>query len=137
MGNWFLDRMAPNTPQAPTPTRPVPSAIPVQVPPSTRANYPAQTQTQAQEETYRPSKPLASNEAGVCPECRSGNYMPFRDPRGNTLNRCYDCGYPVIQQGSGMSIQGASEVSGPVTPSRQVASAKFNPSKIEIIGRIG
>jgi hypothetical protein len=65
-----------------------------------------------------------------CPGCNSGNYMST--PNGGRM-RCYDCGYPIIQQGSGLSGSGSS--SGPVTASKQVGqNGGFNPTTI--VGRL-
>jgi hypothetical protein len=50
--------------------------------------------------------------------------------------RCYDCGYPLVQSGSGMGkgITGGPSSSGPATPARQIASGGWNPTTI--IGKI-
>lgn len=66
---------------------------------------------------------------GYCPECNSGNYNTQRSTTGITVGRCFDCGYPIQQRGSGMS--GISNPSnGPSVPARQIPSAGFNDQAI-------
>jgi hypothetical protein len=50
--------------------------------------------------------------------------------------RCYDCGYPIQQSGSGVGrgIQSGQPSGGPAAPARQVATGGFNPTTI--IGHI-
>lgn len=36
-----------------------------------------------------------ANATGTCPECGSGNYIFMRNMK---THRCYDCGYPVVQE---------------------------------------
>jgi len=67
----------------------------------------------------------------ACPGCYSGNYFA---PQGTQLKRCYDCGYPLQQSGSGAGMPSGS--AGPSTPAKQVSTANnFNPSVI--VDRIG
>ena len=67
-----------------------------------------------------------------CPECNSGNYFA---PQGTQRMRCYDCGYPITQSGSGAISTGSSS-SGPTQAAKQVGqSGGFNPSTI--VDRIG
>jgi hypothetical protein len=77
-------------------------------------------------------KSQAAKESENCPECRSGNYMA---PMGTKLKRCYDCGYPLRQSGSGVGgVQGQN--GGTVIPAKQVGqSGGFQPHTI--IDRIG
>ena len=66
-----------------------------------------------------------------CPDCNSGNYFA---PQGTQRMRCYDCGYPVIQQGSGLSGSGGGN--GPTQAAKQVGQGGgFNPGTI--VDRIG
>jgi len=70
---------------------------------------------------------------GRCPECRSGNYMKVGSQvtdRGSVdAWRCYDCGYPKIQQGSG--ARGVSVPSqGPTQAAVQVPTGGWNPTTI-------
>lgn len=65
-----------------------------------------------------------------CPGCNSGNYMA---PMGTQKKRCYDCGYPLVQAGSGVSSTGGD--SGPAIPAKQPAKGSgFNPTTI--VGRL-
>lgn len=38
--------------------------------------------------------------AGGCPDCGSGNFFSSGTP-GREHQHCYDCGYPIVQTGSG------------------------------------
>jgi hypothetical protein len=61
-----------------------------------------------------------------CPECNSGNYLVTG--KVTTLNgvveawRCYDCGYPLVQSGSGMGQVDAVS-SGVAQAARQLTGA--------------
>ena len=61
----------------------------------------------------------------MCPNCRSGNYGKLT---AETRARCYDCGYPIVQQGSGVGTVGSSN--GPAQPARQATGSGFNPGTI-------
>jgi len=90
-----------------------------------------------QQPTGRPMGSVSSS--GACPECRSGNYMKVGSIA--TQNgpqdawRCYDCGYPKVQSGSGAGMPSGSS-SGSATPAKQPAKGSgFNPNVI--VDRIG
>ena len=121
--NWWAERLGTPTPN-PAPTPPTaPPATPYY--PPVPQGVPAQPQA--------PVTPTASSLAGYCPNCRSGNYG---SPDPEHKARCYDCGYPVVQSGSGLGtgISGPS-ASGPAKPARQSTTANnFNPQGI--IGHI-
>jgi len=73
------------------------------------------------------SKAISARDQERCPNCMSGNYMA---PQGTQRKRCYECGYPIIQQGSG-----ASTGSGPVQASKQASQGGgFQPNVI--VGRV-
>jgi hypothetical protein len=75
-------------------------------------------------------KAQSSRQVEKCPGCFSGNYMA---PQGTNLKRCYDCGYPLLQSGSGGGLP--SDSSAPATPSKQISTGNnFNPQ--QIVGRI-
>jgi len=77
------------------------------------------------------TKAQSSRMNDSCPGCYSGNYFA---PTGTQMKRCYDCGYPVVQSGSGAGMPSGS--AGPSTPARQVSTANnFNPNVI--VDRIG
>ena len=113
---------------------------------SKKLGHPVETQTPAptyaapQPATYvQPSQPQyppsqqATPQAPRCPGCNSGNYGSIQ----GATPRCYDCGYPVQQSGSGLGKgivgQGGSS-GGAAIPAKQVASGGFNPQTI--IGHI-
>jgi ribosomal protein S27AE len=82
--------------------------------------------------TYDPStdqtvtKAISSRQAESCPNCFSGNYFA---PQGTGRARCYDCGYPLLQQGSGAGMPSGS--GGAATPTKQVGQSNgFNPTVI-------
>lgn len=65
-----------------------------------------------------------------CPSCSSSNYLAHPD-QPTVRARCYDCGYPVSQSGSGLRLR--MEASGPVQEARQTAASKtsdFNPQNV-------
>lgn len=82
----------------------------------------------AQAEGHNVSRAQHLKNEDNCPGCGGGDYM---SPPGSTRRRCFDCGYPIVQQGSGVTI---STNSG--TPARQVASGgkvtrNYHPEVIE------
>ena len=80
-----------------------------------------------------PSPTPAVPRGDRCPGCGSGNYGGATP---EARKRCYDCGYPIQQSGSGMGkgITGGPQASGPTQASKQVATGGFNPQTI--IGHI-
>jgi ribosomal protein S27E len=117
--NWWAQRIGN---QSPTPS-PMPPVAPPQPMPYNPVPQPEQA----------PTMPQSAMAASRCPGCGSGNYGSA-DPAVKA--RCYDCGYPVVQSGSGMGkgVTGG-QASGPATPARQINTANnFNPQGI--IGRI-
>lgn len=121
--NWFVGKLGASTPPQ-TPVTPTPMTAPPTIPPFTPP-----TQQPEQE----PRLPQSAKQSAYCPECRSSNYG---SPAPEIKARCYDCGYPVVQSGSGLGtgISGG-QASGPAQPARQISTANnFNPQTI--IGRI-
>ncbi len=123
--NWFTGKINPvpgvSVPQPPyTPPTQAPPYNPAPQP----STYPPQT----------PMAPPASRTASRCPSCGSGNYgASAMAPEAKA--RCYDCGYPVVQSGSGMGTGIQSSGGGPPVPARQSTTANnFNPQGI--IGHI-
>jgi ribosomal protein S27AE len=126
--DWWSKKMgvpASSKPVTPPtgPTAPVPYTPPTQQP-NVQVNYDPnadQLVTRAQ----------SSRLSDRCPECNSGNYFA---PKGTQRMRCYDCGYPISQSGSGLPSSGTS--GGAATPAKQVGqSGGFNPNVI--VDRIG
>ena len=120
--NWWANKLAGQTPNAPQPRQEMPlppSQIPMAYTP------PAQPQQGA--------RPTASASASRCPGCGSGNYGSIE----GTKARCYDCGYPIVQSGSGLGkgITGGPQAAGPAQPAVQVATGGWNPTTI--IGKLG
>jgi len=111
--NWWANKL--NTqPSAPT-QRP---AMPQSPMPQQPTNYPP-TQQQV---------PLTER----CPGCGSGNYSAA----GGGRARCYDCGYPIQQSGSGVGkgIVSGPQPTGPVQAAVQVQTGGWNPQTI--IGKL-
>jgi len=125
--NWWANKLNGTPNSTPTPATSLPAGNVYRATPgapNTPVTYDA---NQDQLVTRAQSAKLAER----CPGCNSGNYMS--SPSGGR-SRCYDCGYPIIQQGSGLS--GTSTGSGTVTASKQVGqSGGFNPTVI--VDRIG
>lgn len=78
----------------------------------------------------QPILPQSAQVNSRCPGCGSGNYggsTPESRPR------CYDCGYPITQSGTG--IPGVSTgQGGPVQATKQVPTGGWNPTTI--IGKV-
>ena len=110
--NWWASKLGTPAPAAPaTPSiTPPPGNVYRATPgmPNTPVNYdPNQDQLV--------TKAMSAKKADQCPNCYSGNYFA---PMGTQKMRCYDCGYPVLQQGSGAGMP--SGQGGPATPAKQV-----------------
>jgi hypothetical protein len=54
-------------------------------------------------------------------------------PVGTNQQRCFDCGYPVVQSGTGVGVVGG-KTDGTVHKATQVASGGYHPT--QIIGRV-
>jgi hypothetical protein len=134
--NWWADKLSGQ--QVPTsrptaPTGPVPTVryVPEGNVTSAPLNY-------DQNEDLAATKAKSSTMASRCPECASGNYMKIGTQSNSggqfDVYRCYDCGYPKTQSGSGGGLP--SDSSGPATPAKQVSKGNnFNPGII--VDRIG
>ncbi|MFH9606832.1 hypothetical protein [Streptomyces sp. NPDC017448] len=72
----------------------------------------------------------AKGSQDVCPGCMSSNYGTHpSQPKARP--RCFDCGFPLSQSGSGVTLRG--ENVGPVKAARQTQASKtnsFNPQNI-------
>ena len=123
--DWWAKRL--NTPAQQPPFMPqAPSQMPMQPAPSPAQQQPMQPQTSAPA-----TRVPASAAASRCPGCGSGNYGGATP---ETRPRCYDCGYPITQTGTGMPGVNAPN-SGPTQASRQVSTGGWNPKTI--VDRIG
>jgi hypothetical protein len=78
--------------------------------------------------------PASATSADRCPNCASGNYgKSAAAPEAKA--RCYDCGYPITQSGSG-SPGIKTPTNGAVVAARQLNTQNnFNPQTI--VDRIG
>jgi hypothetical protein len=124
--NWWANKLggAPNS--TPTPATAPPQGNVYRATPGAPNTQVSYDHNQDQLVT----KAQSARAADRCPACYSGNYMS--SPGGGRM-RCYDCGYPIIQQGSGLSGTGTG--TGPVVASKQVGqSGGFNPTTI--VGRL-
>jgi hypothetical protein len=118
--DWWAKKL--NAPAQPS----QPQSYPAQRPMPQMPQMPQVPQQQMPAQTLP-----ASAYSGKCPGCGSGNYGGATP---ETRPRCYDCGYPLTQTGTGMP--GMSTPSGgPTQASRQVASGGWNPTTI--VDRIG
>lgn len=122
--DWWSKQLGNNgTPrQAPPPTAPAPYQpyVPPSQQPNVQVNYDPDNDQLV-------SKAASARRNDRCPECMSGNYFA---PQGTQRMRCYDCGYPVMQTGSGGGMPGGNS-SGPVQKAKQVGqTGGFNPNVI-------
>jgi hypothetical protein len=121
LGNNNKPRQA-NAPVAPNPQVPY-------VPPAQQPNVQVNYDANADQLT---TKAQSAKRDDRCPECSSGNYFA---PVGTQRMRCYDCGYPVTQSGSGAAMPSGSG-GGNVQRAKQVGqTGGFNPNVI--VDRIG
>jgi hypothetical protein len=110
--NWWASKL--NTGQPVKPSIPPTTTQPAYLPP----------------ELQERKLPASATTASRCPNCSSQNYGGTPDTRP----RCYDCGYPIQQTGSGTA--GVSvPLEGPTQAAKQVSTENnFNPQGI--IGHI-
>jgi hypothetical protein len=114
--SWWDKKLGNQTPQQPTP--------PVSQPQYVQPQYTQPASTPPVQQTM----PMSER----CPGCGSGNYGGATP---ESRKRCYDCGYPIQQSGSGVVGVSMPQSQGPVQPSKQVSTANnFNPQGI--IGKI-
>jgi hypothetical protein len=120
--DWYAKRLGNQTPRESVPPS-MPAPREVYTPPARAANVQVSyDQTRDQLVT----KAQSSRQQERCPGCYSVNYMA---PPGSTRQRCYDCGYPLVQAGTGAGMP--SESSGPVQAARQPSKGTgFNPNII-------
>lgn len=124
--NWWAKKLSNPNPVSTTPPVSLPQGN-VYVPKPSSPNTPV---------SYDPNrdqlvtKAQSARDAERCPGCMSGNYMA---PMGTTRKRCYDCGFPLVQSGTGAGGTGSS--SGPTKAAKQVGQdGGFNPQII--VGRL-
>lgn len=117
--NWWSQKLGGPQPESTPPTQPY-------QPPQQQPQQPQYAPPQQEQRT-----PASARNSGSCPECGSGNYGKVTQ---ESRARCYDCGYPITQSGTGVS--GVRQpTGGAVQPAKQVSTANnFNPTTI--IGHI-
>ena len=126
--NWWANKIGAQAAPRQAPTSPQPQYVapqPAQYVPSPQPQYPPTQQSVPQ--------------APRCPGCNSSNYGSFTDAARGMQGKakCYDCGYPLQQSGSGLGtgiIGQGGRGGGAATPAKQVASGGYNPQTI--IGHI-
>lgn len=115
--NWWANKLGTQQPVQPQQPNLIPSG-------QTQPNLIPAGQNNTPPTRYTP--------ADKCPGCGSGNYGGATP---ESRKRCYDCGYPIQQSGSGMSGIRGPQAEGPTQPAKQVHSGNnFNPQGI--IGKI-
>lgn len=124
--DWWAKKLSnPSPTQSTPPTSPPPSNIyrATRQSPNVQVSYDSQ-------QDQLVTKAQSSRDAERCPGCMSGNYMA---PVGTQRKRCYDCGYPIVQAGSGVGGTGQGGTSIPAKQPSQ--GGGFNPTVI--VDRIG
>lgn len=126
--NWWANKLGgtpSQQPSTPSVSPPIPNTYVAQPGmPNTPVNYDPNRDQLV-------SKAMSARNSAQCPNCYSGNYFA---PMGTNKMRCYDCGYPVLQQGSGAGLP--SGQGGAATPAKQVnQGGGFRPNVI--VDRIG
>ena len=117
--NWWANKLAGQPPSYP----------PVQ--------QPVYQQPVQQQPVYQPPMPQQqpqfppSAASSRCPGCGSGNYGGATP---ESRARCYDCGYPITQSGTGVKGINQGQSSGPAQAAKQIASGGWNPTTI--IGKL-
>lgn len=114
--NWWASKITGNQTAKPLTVSSVPPTTPqpVYLPPEVRDH----------------KLPQSATTVSHCPGCNSQNYSGAE----NSRPRCYDCGYPLQQTGSGMKGMSV-PMEGPTKAAKQVSTENnFNPQGI--IGHI-
>ena len=115
--SWWAQKLG-----APAPQQPQRQGV-VQPQPATYA--------QPQQPQYPPSQQITPT-AERCPGCGSSNYGGATP---ESRKRCYDCGYPIVQSGTGVrGVTTGQAGAGPAQPARQIDTGGYNPTTV--IGKI-
>ena len=124
--NWWAAKLGGGAPTSSTPAVTPPSGNVYRATPGA-PNTPVSYDPNQDQLVTRAQSAKSSDR---CPGCNSGNYMA---PMGTQLKRCYDCGYPIVQSGTGAGGTGTS--SGPAVAAKQPSQGSgFNPNVI--VGRV-
>lgn len=125
--NWWATKLGADSSQPITPV-PQNSYPPVANPAYMTPMTPAPAANTFQSSATPPS----SQSDTTCPSCRKNNYMTIGSMLNQTTGqmveakRCFNCGYPKVQSGTGLSGVGGS-TAGPATPAKQVPTGGWNP----------
>lgn len=122
--SWWADKLGAQQPA----TRPAQPATYAQPP-----SYPSQTPPAAVSAASDGRRlPASAMSPERCPNCSSGNYGKMTP---ESKARCYDCGYPLTQSGTGMpGVHIPSN--GNTEAAKQISTANnFNPGVI--VDKIG
>ena len=120
--NWWANKLGTTPPAVGRPVNDVP------MPPTQQPMAPMPSFQGAQTPPQAPS----AKSSATCPDCGSGNYM---SPSPSIAYRCYDCGYPVQQQGSRFgSLAGAHTDASVQAASGNATANNWNPQ--QVIGRV-
>lgn len=116
--NWWAQKLG-GQPSAPVVTQPVTTAN------TQRPNLIPNGQNN--------TPPIVAAPTERCPGCGSNNYGGATP---ESRKRCYDCGYPIVQSGSGMGrgIVSGQQTAGAPQPAKQVQPGGWNPTTI--IGKL-
>jgi ribosomal protein S27AE len=124
--DWWSKKLSnPSSTQSTPPTSPPASNV-----------YRAPQQTPNVQVSYDPNqdqlvtRAQSARDQERCPGCMSGNYMA---PVGTQRKRCYDCGYPIVQAGTG--VGGTGQGGSPIAAKQPSQGGGFNPTVI--VDRIG
>lgn len=123
--DWFARKLQGATPA-------VQQGRPDVTPPMPATQQPLPPMPQQFQQVSDPTaKAQSASQTATCPDCNSGNYFSFQ----NSQTRCYDCGYPIQQQGSKYgSLSGARVEGGTADALGNNSANNYNPQGI--IGRI-
>jgi len=124
--DWWSKKLSnPSSTQSTPPTSPPTSNVyrAPQQSPNVQVSY-------DQQQDQLVTRAQSSRDAERCPGCMSGNYMA---PVGTQRKRCYDCGYPIVQAGSG--VGGTGQGGSPIAAKQPSQGGGFNPTVI--VDRIG
>ena len=125
--NWWANKLGqPASTSSTPPTRQAPSEVYIPRPgdPNTRVSYNPDIDQLV-------SKAASARDAERCPNCMSGNYMAQTGQR----KRCYDCGYPIVQSGSGAGMPSGGGGGATIAAKQVNQGGGFNPNVI--VDRIG
>ena len=124
--DWWSKKLSnPSSTQSTPPTSPPASNVyrAPQQSPNVQVSY-------DQQQDQLVTRAQSSRDAERCPGCMSGNYMA---PVGTQRKRRYDCGYPIVQAGSG--VGGTGQGGSPIAAKQPSQGGGFNPTVI--VDRIG